>query len=115
NARQLVEVLNDTIRCHTLAEWQKRLASFEGVWDAALSPAEIIEDPQVAANGYLADVRTPDGATFGAVSAPIQYGGMPVGSVSAMPEVGQHTEEILLELGFTWEEIAELKTVGAIT
>ena len=76
-------------------------------------PDEVPRDPQVVANGYL--VPHPSVADRFIVSSPIQFDGEPLSVRSAAPEPGQHTEEVLLELGYSWPDIVELKEQGAIT
>jgi crotonobetainyl-CoA:carnitine CoA-transferase CaiB-like acyl-CoA transferase len=69
---------------------------------------------QVEANGYLPEVVSHDGSTFRLPSPPVQFGGVPSVPKAAAPELGQHTEEILLELGHDWDAISELRQSGAL-
>jgi crotonobetainyl-CoA:carnitine CoA-transferase CaiB-like acyl-CoA transferase len=123
HADELVQILTEIFAGRTLAEWRAAFVTLEGVWDPALSAREIVEDPQVAENGYFPEVvdgegvavTAPDGTVFRSMTAPVQFGGEPVGQLQRMPEVGQHTEEILLERGYDWERIGELKAGGVIT
>jgi crotonobetainyl-CoA:carnitine CoA-transferase CaiB-like acyl-CoA transferase len=48
------------------------------------------------------------------VAGPVDFSGTPWQARSMPPEVGQHTEEVLLELGYTWDDIIQLKEAGAI-
>ena len=70
-------------------------------------------DPQTAANGYLAELEAPDGSSYELVANPCQFDEH-VPKLGPAPEVGANTEEVLLELGLTWDEIGELKKGGAI-
>jgi crotonobetainyl-CoA:carnitine CoA-transferase CaiB-like acyl-CoA transferase len=49
------------------------------------------------------------------VPAPIDFSETPWNIREAAPELGQHTEEILLEMGHSWEEIAKFKERGTIS
>ncbi|MCB1015724.1 MAG: CoA transferase [Acidimicrobiales bacterium] len=118
HATACVAALDDAFATRTLAEWTEVLAAFEGEWAPVQSPAEVVADPQVAANGYLADVDV--GADVGAgegtiplVTAPVQFDGAPARPTRA-PEHGEDTEAVLLDLGLTWEELAALKSRGTI-
>ena len=71
--------------------------------------AEVAEDPQVWANGYLHEA---DGERT--VGTPIRFSDTPARVGGPAPELGQHTEEILLEAGLTWDEITTLRDAGAI-
>jgi crotonobetainyl-CoA:carnitine CoA-transferase CaiB-like acyl-CoA transferase len=48
------------------------------------------------------------------VASPVDFGGAPLSPRSTPPEFAQHTEEVLLELGYDWDRIIELKDAGAI-
>ena len=69
---------------------------------------------QVEANGYLPEVVAHDGSTFRLPAPPMQFGGVPPVPAGPAPELGQHTEEILLELGHDWDAIDELRESGAL-
>ena len=62
---------------------------------------------------YILMHRSPDGVAFNLVGVPCQFD-EEVPKLSPAPEVGAHTEEVLLEMGMTWEEIAAFKRDGAI-
>lgn len=110
---ECVAVLDAIIATKTLAEWKVDLADVEGVWDPVASPEEIYNDEQALVNGYLPEVLG-DGTPLRAVASPMQFDGVPMTKVVGAPEPGQHTEEIMLEMGLTWEQIAGYKATGAI-
>ena len=78
------------------------------------SAEEIHDDPQVLANGYLRDVDGGDKGRFKLVANPVQFDEVPP-DFGPCPEAGQHTEEVLLELGLSWDEITGYKQARAIT
>jgi crotonobetainyl-CoA:carnitine CoA-transferase CaiB-like acyl-CoA transferase len=75
--------------------------------------AAIAEDPQVLANGYIVEVPRPDGDPVRMVATPVQFSKTPTAIRGLAPEHGQHTEEILLEAGYSWDQIEELRSSGA--
>ena len=115
HSRELVHVLDGVFAEREFDDWRMRLQTMKGVWAPALSANEIAVDPQVAANDYFAQVEADDGTTFRSVASPIQYGGETIGPLRAMPEHAQHTEEVLLELGWTWDDMISLKDASAIS
>ena len=76
--------------------------------------AAAVEDPQVLANGYVTTLEHPSLGEVGVAGTPIKMSETPTGPKSTAPELGQHTEEVLLGLGYDWEAIAGLKEAGAI-
>lgn len=97
----------------TLAQWRERLGSLVAPWEPIADSAEVGTDPQAVANGYIFPVEHPSGDTVWVVRAPVSFDGQ-APQMAVAPEFGEHTEEILLELGHSWEEIAQLKEVGAV-
>ena len=114
HAEACVAELEATFRSKSLAEWKQALAPFTGVWAPVLSPAEVHDHVQVEANGYLPEITAHDGTTFRLPSPPVQFDNEHAVPQGPAPEVGQHTEEILLELGRDWDAIAQLRASGAL-
>lgn len=113
NSRELIQILDDVFAARTLNEWKEKLKTFDGVWDPVQTPEEVLEDPQVLANEFMAKGVEP-GPALSIVSSPAQFDEEPLSTVRRAPEHGQHTEEVLLEVGCTWDEISALKDQGAV-
>jgi crotonobetainyl-CoA:carnitine CoA-transferase CaiB-like acyl-CoA transferase len=73
---------------------------------------ELLDDPQVAANGYLGTVSE-DGLEYRLPAVPVQIDERPP-PMRRAPEHGEHTEAVLLELGYSWEDIIGLKDAGVL-
>ncbi|MDT3445794.1 MULTISPECIES: CaiB/BaiF CoA-transferase family protein [unclassified Pseudofrankia] len=113
NNVELVDLLDEVFAVRTLDEWRDALATFDGVWDALQTPAEVVRDPQVLANGYLLPGEEP-GPPLSTIASPAQFDGHALTALRRAPEHGQHTEEVLLEYGYSWDDLAALKDQGAI-
>ena len=75
---------------------------------------ELLDDPQVIANDYIGEVVDDSGGpSYRLPSVPVQFDEHgPV--LRRAPEHGEHSEMVLLELGYTWEQIGELQAAGVI-
>jgi len=113
NAPALVEELDRVFATKTLAEWGEILDR-ENVWWAPVnSVTDMLEDTVVHDAGVFIDVPGPEGEIKG-VASPADFYGTPWKPRRYAPELGQHTEEVLLELGYDWEQIVALKEAGVI-
>jgi crotonobetainyl-CoA:carnitine CoA-transferase CaiB-like acyl-CoA transferase len=97
----------------TYTEWEPTLQTLNGAWAKVQHPIEVVDDPQIIANHYIADLDDANGTPFKLVSAPVQFNGEP-GETRRSPEHGEHTDQVLEEIGLSMEEIIDLKVSGAI-
>jgi formyl-CoA transferase len=114
NVTMCVKELDAVFGAKSLAEVERDLAGFTGVWAPVVRPSELHTHCQVAANGYLPTVTSDAGRAFRLVAVPMQFDGQAPAPVGPAPELGQHTEEIMLEAGFDWEAIDALRAAGAL-
>ena len=113
NALACVEALDDIFASRDYADWCQVLKHAKGVWAPMQTAHEVRSDPQVAPNGYLADVEMANGTTLSLVTSPAQFDEESASPLRA-PELGEHTEEAMLALGLDWDEIIALKEQGVI-
>jgi len=98
---------SDRIRIPRLAAEGQRFAPVR-------SHKEVVADPQAAANNYIVEVDHPDWGVRKMVGCPIVMSDTPTRWGTDVAELGQHTEEVMLEHGFGWDEIGELRDEGAL-
>ena len=110
---ELVAELDTVFATKPLDEWGE-IFDRENVWWAPVNTiSDVIADPAAHAAGVFREVEGPDGpVTF--VATPADFSETAAGPQGLAPELGQHTEEVLLELGYDWEQIVPLKESGAI-
>jgi crotonobetainyl-CoA:carnitine CoA-transferase CaiB-like acyl-CoA transferase len=114
NRVELIAEMRKVFAAKTVAEWREILATAQGVWAVVQTPGEVLEDVQVVANGYIRPVKTLDGeGTYNLVANPVQFDETPP-DLTRAPDSGQHTDELLLELGLDYDQIIELKAAGVI-
>jgi crotonobetainyl-CoA:carnitine CoA-transferase CaiB-like acyl-CoA transferase len=111
---ELVDILDEVFRARSRAEWGARFDAHGVLWAAGLTVPEIVDDPQAAENHAWITLPDRAGAEVRLPAGPADFDGVNSGVASVGPEHGEHTEAVLLELGYTWEQIAELKAQGAI-
>jgi crotonobetainyl-CoA:carnitine CoA-transferase CaiB-like acyl-CoA transferase len=108
---ELHPIFTERIRSLTLAELKQRLSAQDTIFSPIASPVEVIVDPQVVANGYLAPHPGHERARL--ASSPMQFDGQGLEVRRAAPAIGEHTDEVFRELGLSDDEIARLRTQGA--
>ncbi len=119
NAREvnnvaLIRRLDEIFASRDANEWQQRLKAMNCVFSRVASPAEVIADPQALANSFFSDIEHPAAGQMRLVNPPVKFPDKPAAVKGPAPEVGQDTEDILLELGYGWEDIALFKDSGII-
>jgi crotonobetainyl-CoA:carnitine CoA-transferase CaiB-like acyl-CoA transferase len=107
------DVLDRIFPTRSTADWMERLTAIDVLAAPVASYQEILGSEQAAVNGYLTEMDHPELGRIRVVGSPIGLSETPVTVSAPPPELGQHTEEILLDAGFTWEEVEALRGNGA--
>jgi len=112
NRGVLYPILDEIFMSRTYDEWKPRLVGIPFATRQNL--VEVINDPQARINNYFVPLDHPTYGRIEVVASPINLSETPATIRTPGPEFGQHTEEVLLELGYTWENIALLKEQSII-
>ncbi len=109
NNTDLITIISDIFIKKTAEEWETifmvkglAFATYQGFQD-------VINDAQAIENGFFSEVEHPSSGKIKVMSTPFKFSRTPAEVRTSAPELGQHTEEILLELGYSWEDIIECK------
>lgn len=106
---EIVPLVSEIMASKTRDEWTAIFRAYEFYFSPVNSLSELESDPQVVANDYVMTFDHPVCGEFKMPGFPFHFSKTPPKLRMPAPELGQHTEEILLEIGYTWEEVAELK------
>ncbi len=109
----LCRLVDEIFPTRTTAEWSVRLAEAGQRFAPVRDHLEVIDDEGAVANGYFVDVDHPDYGRIRTIGSPLRLSATPTAPGLVAPELGQHTEEVLIEAGFSWEELATLQQQGA--
>jgi crotonobetainyl-CoA:carnitine CoA-transferase CaiB-like acyl-CoA transferase len=113
NAAACTAELDAAFATRTLEEWRRAFDDMEGPWAVMQTPRELHDDPQAVANGYLDEVDGGVRGRFALVANPVQFGEAQP-SLRRGPEMGEHTDEVLREIGITQDELMSHKVEGVI-
>jgi crotonobetainyl-CoA:carnitine CoA-transferase CaiB-like acyl-CoA transferase len=114
NYSDLYDILDDVFMSKTLEEWRPRLNEANFPWSPLQSFLEVTKDPQARANDFFIPLSLPAGNSIEVVANPIKLSRIPEVIRTPAPEFGQHTDEVLLEHGYTSDDIAKFREQGVI-
>jgi len=111
---ELTAMIEAAIATRKRADWAAVFDKFELFWAPVQENSEVLEDPQALALDSFARLEHQTFKNFRVVRSPVRFAAKEVGPRTPAPELGQHTEEVVQELGLDWSEIAQLKESGAL-
>jgi formyl-CoA transferase len=114
NASELVDIIEGIFRTKSYAEWKDILSLNKLIWAPLQTPLEVTQDEQAIANDYFCEWDHPEYGSIKLLNNPIKLSRTPAENICKAPDLGEHTDQILTELGFTSEKIDELRDSGII-
>ena len=110
NREELIVLLDEVFAQRPLKEWAALMDGEGCIWAPAQTLKEAIDHPQTQARRAFAQIDHPTHGRIELVDTPVKFSDARVGARGPAPELGQHTEEVLLEAGYSWDDIAALRT-----
>jgi crotonobetainyl-CoA:carnitine CoA-transferase CaiB-like acyl-CoA transferase len=108
HAAELSAILQSQFESKDLADWRKEFRKYDIKWSQLPMIDDVVFDPQMRAAGAFVDLDYPGHGTIETINSPMFVSGSKKRTPTAAPEVGAHTREVLLELGYTKEAIDAL-------
>ena len=109
NREELIVLLDEVFAQRPLKEWAALMDGEGCIWAPAQTLKEAIDHPQTQARRAFAQIDHPTHGRIELVDTPVKFSDARVGARGPAPELGQHTEEVLLEAGYSWDDIAALR------
>ena len=109
----LRDIIDEIFPTRTTDEWEERLQRWGQRYGRVKTYDEVVTDETNLINGYVVEVDHPEYGPISVVGNPIRLSATPAEPGVVAPALGQHTEEVLLEAGFSWEDIDQLRAQGA--
>jgi crotonobetainyl-CoA:carnitine CoA-transferase CaiB-like acyl-CoA transferase len=114
NMTGLAAILAEVFRSHPLSHWYEVFNEVHVTFGAVRGPQDVIDDPQLRLNDIIVPLEGAGGKLSSTISSPIQVHGVDKVSAKRAPEIGEHNDEILEQLGFSAAEIDGLHKGGAV-
>jgi crotonobetainyl-CoA:carnitine CoA-transferase CaiB-like acyl-CoA transferase len=109
-----LEFTAEVIKTRTSAEWLARLDAEQVPCAPILSRTDLLTDPQIAANALIVEFDHPHVGRMRQARPAARFDGTPAELRSPAPLLGEHTDAVLTELGVSSEQLAALRTAGAV-
>lgn len=114
NADERLKLIQGALLEKTAAQWLPLLEAHDVPCAPALTRSQVVEHPQVAASGILMEYEHPTAGRLRQARPAARFEGTPVGPPRGAPRLGEHSAEILLEIGYSQSEITALRADGVI-
>jgi crotonobetainyl-CoA:carnitine CoA-transferase CaiB-like acyl-CoA transferase len=114
NLAELTPLLAERLRSQPSAYWIREFEAAGVPVGPVNKIGDMLADPQVAAREMVVEVDHPVAGRVKALGMPIKFGTTPGEITRAAPTLGQHTDAILAELGYSASSIARLRSDGAV-
>jgi crotonobetainyl-CoA:carnitine CoA-transferase CaiB-like acyl-CoA transferase len=114
NRKELVAIFDGIFAAKTREEWMEILEEHGCIFTPVQNVKEMVEDPQVMANNYLIHIDHPVHGRTKTMGFPWSFSDTPASWRRKAPGLGEHTEEVLLEMGYSKEAIQRLKEEGVV-
>jgi len=114
NMPQLTAILDEVFGAQPMAHWYEVFNGVHVTFGAVRGPEEVINDPQLRPNDIVVPIEGAGGKVTSTISSPIQVHGVAKVPAKRGPDLGEHNDEILEQLGFDAKQIEGFRASGTI-
>ena len=110
----LVQIIEKIFITKTYAVWMEILSANKLIWSPVKTPLEVTEDEQALANDFFSEWDHPTYGKIKTVNNPIKLSKTTAENRCPAPELGEHTDELLRQLGYSEDEIKKMQEAGIV-
>jgi formyl-CoA transferase len=114
NMATLTAILDEVFGAQPMAHWTEVLSGARVTFGPVRGPEEVIDDPQLRPNGIVVPIEGAGSKVTSTISSPIQVHGVAKVPARRGPDLGEHNDEILGQLGFDAKQIEAFRAGGTI-
>jgi formyl-CoA transferase len=114
NREELVRLLTDRLVTRTTAEWMEQFDAVGLPAGPVLDIPEALAHPQAQAREMIVETSHPTAGPVKGLGLPIRFSNGRDNSLRPAPLLGQHTHEVLLELGYSEQDVQRLREENAV-
>ena len=114
HSSDLSAILSEVFATKPMSHWQGVFDLAHLTYGVVHDPSEVIKDPQLRENDIVVPIEGAGGSVKLTVSSPLTVHGVPKVPARRAPEIGEHNDELLMELGFSDGQIAGFRAHGSI-
>ena len=114
NSAQLTAILDDVFGAQPMAHWHEVFEQAGITFGRVQTPTDVVKDPQLRENDIVVPLEGAGGNLTSTISSPIRVAGVTKVPARRAPELGEHNDEVLEQLGFDATQIDGLRVSGAI-
>lgn len=112
NCEELIAILDGVFATRTSKEWHRIFGEHDLISSPVNTTLDLKDDTQIVENRYIVDFEDPSLGSIKLPGYPVHFSQARAGTTKLAPALGEHTEQILKELGYNEEQIKGLRAEG---
>lgn len=108
HTREMIEIVEKQMLKRDVKDWLEIFTGFDIPCEKAYLWEEILDDPEAEINGFIHEMRYKNGNVRKLVDTPVKFSSVPAVTHDRGPKFGEHTKEVMEELGYSEDQIKEM-------